>query len=275
MWQNVYRITLALILLTPIAGLARQASSYHGPRIGLQGADMGFSMARGSRDFNGLDSRTANLYNFHADVQLSLLAMTLSSWGIFESSNRLRIGDYWRAELIAGWILEEQNDVVPGGEVDLAGGDGILAGVFAAGVQANYLVSDMLEVGGVVAKATWNTTMGFGNAYHRALKPSDAPYPLLWIGRARFGSLVGEYQTSATAKFEGTDGDYFSGRNYQYQHGYSSLRLRYFRSGGNASLGVGLDRYYYRVYKDASETWTVPYADRAVTSIRVTFGYSV
>jgi hypothetical protein len=294
---------LAFVLLTPDLGLARQGAAHHesvasgqlgsppapahsaarayeswraydGPRIGLSHADLGLSAARGSRDFNGLDTRNANLYAFHSQVHLSLLAMTLGSWGVFESNNRLRIGDYWRGEFILGWMMEEQSDVVPGGEADLTGGDGVLAGIFAAGLQANYLVSDILEVGGVVAKATWNTTMGFGNANHGALKPTDEPYPLLWIGRVRYGSLFGEYHTAATAKFQADLTGHGPGDKFQYHHSYSSLKLRYFKRGGNSNLGVDLDRYGYHIDRTTIPNTSSYATNRSVTSIRLSFGFS-
>lgn len=273
-WKSrwIYPV-LALLVLIPDHALARQGS-YSRSRIGISHVDFGLAAARGNRDFNGRDTRTANLYTAHANLQLSLLTMMLGSRGVFDRYSRLRIGDYWRAEFITGWKMEAQEDVAPGAEVDLSGGDAVLAGVLAAGMQANYLVSDKLEVGGAVAKATWNTTMGFGNDGGRALKPQDEPFPTLWVARARYGSLLGEYHTAATDKYLNNLDGSGPGLSHLYHHSYSSLKFRYFKGDGSTNLGIELDRYGFHVHREGSPALGTYATDRSVMNIRFSFGYS-
>jgi hypothetical protein len=141
-----------------------------------------------------------------------------------------------------------------------------VAGSLAIGVQASYLFSEDLEVGAVVAKATWNPAMGFGSAGSTVV-PSHEPYPILWIGRVRYRSFLGELHRSSTGTY---DIDSVA-HDHRFRNTYTSIRLRYYLLGG-FTAGADLVQYGHRVTRDQPPSMSGYGANVSVTSLRVGVG---
>lgn len=256
-------ILIALSLSIPSAAHAQRRAGYDPLRMGHISYELGALGAQGQRDFNGNDTRTSTMGVVTVGMQFSLLHL------MRESHSRLRITDYMRFDAAVGWTVQEQSDIRPGQELDLAGGGVDAYYTWGIGVQGSYLITGALEVGGVVAKGVWNDelTFDFGNIIR------DTGTPWIRVGRIRYGHLLAELHTGSTPRSDWHIRQLVN-KNDKFEHRdtYSSYRLRYAPGGRMMVLGIDFDLYEFQVYRDEPSELLGRMTNRSARSLRLVLG---